>query len=79
MCSSLRTRDKGQNYVYHRFEISMDESIRQDDVFLEPAIYSISELNDPLRVDLEYMKNVGVIYIFYHVASITCKCEERKT
>jgi hypothetical protein len=38
----------------------MDEAMRHDDVFLDQAIYRIAEVNDPLKVDLDFMKSVGV-------------------
>lgn len=38
----------------------MDENMREEDVFLEQNIYGIAEINEPLKVDLEFMKVVGV-------------------
>lgn len=38
--------------------------MRDDDVFLEQNIYSISEVNEPTRVDLEYMAAVGVNHYY---------------
>lgn len=38
----------------------MDENMREEDVFLEQNIYEIYEINEPLKVDLEFMKLVGV-------------------
>jgi hypothetical protein len=33
----------------------MEESMRIEDVFLESSIYSIAEVNEPLKVDIEFM------------------------
>lgn len=43
----------------------MDENMREEDVFLEQTIYGIAEINEPLKVDLDFMKTVGVRIFMY--------------
>jgi hypothetical protein len=45
--------------------------MRDDDVFLEPAIYSIAEVLEPSKIDLEYMGLVGVIIKKYLLVTFT--------